>query len=222
MHKNTYRAVIFDMDGTLLDTIDDIAESMNGALRRMGYPSHPVRSYLNFVGEGIEVLAMRSLPEKDRTIEIISRAVTYMREEYSTRWGDKSRPFEGIPEALDGLAGRGVSMSILSNKLDSFTKAMAAALLPDWRFDEVRGLTHDCPRKPDPAGAWLCAERMGVVPGHCVFVGDSGIDMETAVRAGMAPVGVLWGYQDSDRLLAGGARVLMHEPGELLGFFQSG
>ncbi len=143
-----------------------------------------------------------------------------MREEYGARWSVKSRPFPGIPELLDGLMEMGIRLSILSNKLDDFTKTMARSLLPNWRFIEVRGLVPSIPRKPDPAGAYLCAERMGVDPMHCIFVGDSVIDMDTANRAGMAPFGALWGYQDRQRLINHGARVLLDDPRDLLGYLR--
>jgi phosphoglycolate phosphatase len=214
--QKTYRAVIFDMDGTLLDTIADLADSMNAVLNSLGFPTHPLSSYRAFVGDGIEVLVMKSLPEGRRTEQIIAQSVKAMKEEYSLRWSVKSRPFPGIPELLDGLTEKGMALSILSNKLDSFTKAMAASLLPHWKFAEVRGLSPDIPRKPDPAGARICAERMGVDPGHCIFVGDSAIDMETAGRAGMTAIGVLWGYQDKQLLMDHGAKILLDDPGDLL------
>lgn len=219
MRQGTYKAAVFDMDGTLLDTIGDIACAMNEALGKLGFTTHPVMDYLDFVGEGIEVMAMKALPEMHRTPESIAAAVAAMREAYADRWFLTSRPFDGVTEMLDGLVEKGVRISILSNKIDGFTKAMAARLLPAWHFDEVRGLTPDCPRKPDPTGALLCARSMGVNPAQCVFVGDSAIDMETASRARMVPIGVLWGYQDGPRLLAGGARALVNEPRELLGYF---
>lgn len=209
-------AVIFDMDGTLLDTITDIAESMNAVLTRLGLPVHPIGRYLDFVGEGIEILAMRALPEGQRRDSVVAAAVDAMREEYSSRWSVSSRPYEGIPELLDGLERRGIMKSILTNKTDAFAKAMAAALLSRWSFANVRGLVPGCPRKPDPAGAILCAGVMQVSPQRCIFVGDSAIDMETAHRAGMAPFGVLWGYQDRERLLASGAKVILEDPLDLL------
>jgi phosphoglycolate phosphatase len=217
--QNTYQAVIFDMDGTLLDTIEDIADSMNVVLSSLGFPVHPLKRYLDFVGEGIEVLAMKSLPDEHRNSEVIAASMKAMRKEYSTRWSVKTKPFPGISELLDGLSARGVKYSILSNKLDAFTKSMAESLLPHWKFIEVRGLVPDVPRKPDPAGALLCADHMSVNPMHCIFVGDSAIDMETATRAGMAPFGVLWGYQDQQRLAAHGALVLLNDPKELLMYF---
>ncbi len=219
METHAYRAVIFDMDGTLLDTIDDIADSMNQALRKLGLPAHPVARYLDFIGDGIEVMAMKALPDMKRSPQTMIHAVNAMREEYASRWSNTSRAFDGIAELLDGLEEKGIRISILTNKIDAFAKAMAARLLPDWSFDEVRGLTPDCPRKPDPAGALLCAESMGVNPGQCILVGDSAIDMQTAVSAGMVPVGALWGYQDRERLMAGGAGVLISDPRELLGYF---
>jgi len=212
----TYEAVIFDMDGTLLDTIEDIADSMNAALTCLGFPVHPGDRYRDFVGDGIEVLAMRALPESLRSAEIISKCVETMREEYGSRWSIKTRPFPGIPELLDSLTGMEIKLSILSNKLDSFTKAMARTLLRKWSFHEVRGLSPDCPRKPDPCGARICAERMGADPMRCIFLGDSAIDMVTATRAGMTPFGALWGYQDRERLLSHGARVLLDDPRDLL------
>ncbi len=219
MRTHTYGAVVFDMDGTLLDTIDDIADSMNEALSRMGFAGHPVNAYLAFVGDGIEALAERSLPGSHRSAATVAEAVRIMREIYAGRWSVKSRPYAGISDMLDGLSSRNIPMSILSNKLDGFTKAMAASLLARWKFVEVRGLLPGGPRKPDPAGAMACARLMGVDPGACILVGDSGIDMETAVRSGMAGFGALWGYQDREHLTAGGAQVLMEDPRELLGYF---
>jgi phosphoglycolate phosphatase len=214
--QDNYEAVIFDMDGTLLDTIEDIADSMNAVLIRLGFPPHSLDSYRDFVGDGIEALAMRSLPEGHRKAQTIELSVDAMKKEYGLRWSVKSRPFKGISELLDGLTEMGMGLSILSNKLDSFTKAMAASLLPSWKFAEVRGLCPDVPRKPDPTGARICADRMGVNPQHCIFVGDSSIDMDTAGRAGMAAFGALWGYQNMQKLIDHGAKVLLEQPEDLL------
>jgi phosphoglycolate phosphatase len=218
--QDNYKAVIFDMDGTLLDTIEDIADSMNAVLINLGFPPHSLDSYRDFVGDGIEALVMRSLPEVHRKAQTIELSVEAMKKEYSLRWSVKSRPFKGISELLDGLTEMGMGLSILSNKLDSFTKAMAASLLPSWKFAEVRGLCPDVPRKPDPTGARICADRMGVTPQNCIFVGDSAIDMETANRAGMAGFGALWGYQNMQRLIDHGAKVLLEQPKDLLRYIR--
>jgi len=213
-----YAAVIFDMDGTLLDSIEDIADAMNLALGRFGFPVHPVERYRTFVGDGMETLAMRALPEDRRSPGNVAVCAEALKEEYSARWSVKTRPFPGIPELLDGLAGIRIKLSILTNKPDAFAKEMARALLGRWTFHEVRGVSKDCPRKPDPCGAVICAERMGVNPASCIFLGDSGVDMETASRSGMAPVGALWGYQDRGQLISGGAKILLRDPKDLLCF----
>ncbi len=210
------KAVIFDLDGTLLDTIGDIADSMNDVLLRSGYPAHDRREYLSFVGDGMDVLVRRALPEDSRTDAVASELVAGMREEYARRWRDTSRPFSGIPELLDALTDRGLSMAVLSNKLESFTRDMVEALLGSWRFSPVKGLNIGSPRKPDPAAALEIARNLGVEPGQIMFVGDSGIDMETAVRSGMLPVGVLWGYQSAGQLLDKGAAILLEHPLDLL------
>lgn len=217
-----FEAVIFDLDGTLLDTIEDIADSMNITLSVFGFPVHEKRKYLEFVGEGLEELARKALPEEARNGGILARCVEHMKKEYAGRWSHTSRPYPGVPELLDSLTGRGIKLSVLSNKADVFTKQMVAELLDKWRFVEVRGLSADCPRKPDPCGALLCAERMRVDPRSCIFLGDSGIDMETGTRAGMYPVGALWGYQNQTVLRSGGARVVIEDPRELLACMEQG
>ncbi len=208
-------AVVFDMDGTLLDTIDDIADSMNAVLGLMGLPPLPVERYRDFVGDGIDALAGRALPEGIDDPEMILRAADEMRRIYSGSFSRRSRPFEGVPEMLDILEARGVRMSILTNKLDEFAKAMAGALLPGRRFALVQGMEDGLPRKPDPAGALRCASAMGVRPGMCAFVGDSAVDMLTARAASMRAVGALWGYQDAGRLVEAGADALAGSPLDL-------
>ncbi len=210
-----YKAVIFDLDGTLLDTIVDIVDSMNAVLANLGCRGHSVDEYKTFIGDGLDVLVKRSLPEAMRDERTLSACSEEMRKEYGQRWAHKSRPFRNIPELLDRLTVQGVKMSILSNKLDAFTKEMVKALLGAWQFHGVVGLSNDIPRKPDPAGALAIADKMHVEPKQCIFVGDSNIDMQTAVRAGMRPVGVLWGYQDRDRLISGGALDLLSDPLDL-------
>jgi phosphoglycolate phosphatase len=210
------KAVIFDLDGTLLDTIVDIADSMNRVLAHNGFPVHDRAAYLNFVGAGMDVLVHRALPVGADYAELVPRLLTSMREEYASHWRDSSKPFPGIPQLLDALAAMDIPCCVLSNKIDSFTREMVAALLGEWKFFEVRGLEFDKPRKPEPAQALEMATGMGIAPGEIFFVGDSDVDMETGRRAGMVPVGVLWGYQDRQRLVTGGARIIIENPGEFL------
>lgn len=211
-----YKAVIFDMDGTLLDTIQDLAESMNEALRRCNFPVHPVESYKNFVGDGVEALARRVLPEGRREPETVSACVSDMRKEYWARWQKNTRPYRGVPELLDALAERGVKLSILSNKPDEFAKIMAAALLPRWTFEPVLGARPSIPKKPDPAGALEIAGLLSISPEEFLYIGDTATDMKTAKAAGMYPVGVLWGFRTAEELKTSGAKIIIENPLELL------
>ena len=210
------KAVIFDLDGTLLDTLADIADSMNEVLARHGFPAHSYDAYRTMIGAGLDVLARRSVPEARRDDEIVTSVVADMRKEYERRWSFTSRPYPGVPEMLSLLTERGIPFSVLSNKLDSFAKLMVRTLLSDWNFFEVRGLVQGLPRKPDPHIALEMVKALGLSSDQVVFVGDSDIDMETAVRAGMTPVGVLWGYQAPERLISAGASTLLSSPRDLL------
>jgi len=212
-----FKAVIFDLDGTLLDTIGDLARSMNIVLERFGFPGHDVETYKTFVGDGLEMLVRRSMPEAVREDGgLRSRCIQAMRDEYHRRRKETTGPYPGIPELLDELAARQLKMAVLSNKPHAPTRLLVEELLPKWRFDAVVGESPETPRKPDPAGALAIARSLGLEPRHFVFVGDTGIDMKTADAAGMHPVGALWGFRAADELLAAGARHLLHEPLDLL------
>jgi len=211
-----YKAVLFDLDGTLLDTLEDLADSMNVVLRRFGFPEHPVEPYKYFVGDGVDNLVLRTLPEAHRDPATVQLCMAAMREEYARRWADKTHPYDGIPELLDALTARGIRMAVLSNKPDDFTKLCVARLLPRWRFGLVAGMRPSGPKKPDPAGARAAAEHFGLRPAEVLYLGDTNTDMQTAVAAGMFPVGALWGFRTADELVANGAKVLIEKPLDLL------
>lgn len=212
-----FRAVIFDLDGTLLDTIVDLAQSMNAVLARFGYPEHEVETYKTYVGDGLEMLVRRSMPEAARNDPSLrADCIEAMREEYRQRSRETTAPYPGIPELLDGLAARGVRMAVLSNKPDGPTRLLVAQLLARWAFDAVHGESDMTPRKPDPAGALLIARTVQIPPAEILFLGDTGIDMRTATAAGMFPAGALWGFRQADELLAAGAQTLISSPRELL------
>jgi phosphoglycolate phosphatase len=156
------------------------------------------------------------LPEDRRNEDTIRRCLDEYREDYGKHWSVETRPYPGVPELLDALRRRGLKLAVLSNKPDAFTKKCVAALLPRDAFDAVAGERPDVPRKPDPAGARAMATQFGAAPGDCLYVGDSGIDMKTAVGAGMFPVGVLWGFRPREEMEASGARVLVAAPTEIL------
>jgi phosphoglycolate phosphatase len=212
------RAVIFDLDGTLLDTLEDIADSMNATLRRLGFPGHEVARYRYLTGHGMLSLAERSLPARRRDGATVEACIREFRTEYENRWAAKTHPYPGIPELLDDLARRGIGLNILSNKLDKFADILVRRFLSDWEFPFVLGSRPDLPQKPDPAGALFIARGVGVPPDEFAYLGDTGVDMETAVRAGMFPVGALWGFRDEAELRENGAHAVISRPAEFKQF----
>ncbi|MBI4775771.1 MAG: HAD family hydrolase [Deltaproteobacteria bacterium] len=211
-----FKAVIFDLDGTLLDTIEDLADSMNAVLNGMGAGRHDVEAYKYMVGDGVENLCRRALPENLRDEQTVGRSVEAMRTEYGKRWMAKTKPYDGIPDLLDSLSHSGLKMAVLSNKVDEFTRKCVVQLLSRWRFDAILGARPDAPKKPDPSGAFELAERLSVSPGEVLYVGDTGTDMRTAVSAGMYAVGALWGFRTAEELLREGARMILRTPFDLL------
>lgn len=209
-------AVIFDLDGTLLDTLDDLADSMNAVLADGGWPSHPARAYRYFVGDGMPTLVRRALPIGHRDGATAAAALEAMRLEYGRRWDGRTRIYDGVSEMLDALLERGAQLAVLSNKPDDFTRLTVERLLARWTFAAVQGLRADVPRKPDPAGVRQMAAAMGWEPGHCLYVGDSSTDMVTARRAGMFAVGVTWGFRDREELVASGAEAVVDLPAQVL------
>jgi len=213
----TIRAVIFDLDGTLLDTIQDIADAVNKTLASLGFPEHEVKAYKYFVGDGEDKLAFRALPEGRRDQATVSAVLAGFRKICARHWGDKTSRFPGIPELLDSVTRMGLKMAVLSNKSQPFTKDTVTAFLAAWRFEVVLGAQPSVPAKPDPAGALNIASLIGLAPTDFLYLGDSGVDMKTAVAAGMYPVGALWGYRTADELLTAGAKALIEAPAGLLG-----
>ncbi len=211
-----YKAVLFDLDGTLLDTLDDLADSMNAALARLGAPQHPTPAYRHFVGDGVIELCRRVLPADRRDEATIKAAAAAMGDEYKQRWTAKTRPYPGIPELLDALTARRVAMAVLSNKNNDFTQLCVKKMLGRWRFDVVQGLDGTIHKKPDPSGALSVARRLAIAPADFLYLGDTNTDMKTAVAAGMFPVGVLWGFRTAEELTAHGAKVLISQPMDLL------
>ncbi|MSR84016.1 MAG: HAD family hydrolase [Candidatus Latescibacteria bacterium] len=214
-------AVIFDLDGTLLDSLEDLAESMNQALESLGFPSHPVPAYQYFVGDGMEVLARRVLPEAACDADTLARTVAAMRQVYGRRWDLKTRPYVGVPEMLAQLQARGLRRAVLSNKPDDFTRLTVERLLAPHVFDLVQGVGPGTPPKPDPAGALGVATRLGVEPAACLYLGDTATDMLTACRAGMYAVGALWGFRTRAELVENGARAVVERPAEMLALLET-
>jgi phosphoglycolate phosphatase len=211
-----FKAAIFDLDGTLLNTLDDLADSMNRVLERNRLPQHDPAAYKYFVGDGIEMLVRRSLPFEVAGERDLLRFVTEMKNEYACRWLSKTRPYPGIPEMLAAFAAAGLAMAVLSNKPDDASNEIVKALLPGIAFRIVLGATPERPKKPDPSAALEIAARLAIPPEDFLFVGDTSIDMQTASAAGMFPVGALWGFRPAEELIASGAKVLAVEAQNLI------
>jgi phosphoglycolate phosphatase len=218
-----YRAVIFDLDGTLLDTLDDLADWMNAVLALMGYPGHPRDSFRYFVGDGARKFAERVLPEDARTPEIIAECVALMAKEYDRRLSEKTRPYDGIPGLLDSLTNMGIKKAILSNKPSMPTLFVVKKLLSRWEFDRVYGADPPgIPVKPDPAGALRIADELEIPPDEILYLGDTNTDMRTAVSAGMFPVGAAWGFRTRAELESAGAKAIAESPPDVLRILTAG
>jgi phosphoglycolate phosphatase len=217
-----YSAVIFDMDGTLLNTLEDLGDCMNRVLTRAGYATHPIDDYRYFVGDGIVNLVRRVLPEQRRDEETIRQIQTAMVEEYGEHWADKTDLYPGISALLDELTKRNIKKGILSNKPHSSTKVIADRYFKDWQFDPVFGARDGVPRKPDPAAALEICRLWGLEPREVLYAGDTNTDMQTARQGGMFTVGVLWGFRSKEELIENGAQELAAEPQEMLSFFRDG
>ncbi len=207
-----YKAVLFDLDGTLLDTIEDMGDAVNRILEQNGFPAHNMDTYSRFVGDGAINLIIRALPEDKRIDTIIHPCLDAFLEDYGRNWNVKTRPYDGIPELLDTLTARRLKMAVLSNKPHKYTKKCVEGFLPDWNFDVILGQRNDVPKKPDPAGALEVAAQLNIPPSDFLYLGDTETDLKTANAAGMFPVGVLWGFRSAKELQENGAKVLIKRP----------
>lgn len=213
--NRSFDAVIFDLDGTLLDSLQDIAEAANSVLISLGSPVYPVSEYRYLVGDGVGVLFQRALPECVTNVELRNECVHRFEIAYSNYWKNHSKPYDGILDLLKLVCSADLKLGILSNKLDSFTKKCASHFFPSISFDMVVGHSDQFPRKPDPSSALWMARNFGLQPGRIAYVGDTNTDMKTAVSAGFYAIGVTWGFRPETELREHGARVVAHAPSEL-------
>lgn len=211
-----YRAVVFDLDGTLLDTLEDLADALNHVLQARGLPTHPLKAFRYFVGNGAAMLVSRALPSDQRGDALHADCLAAFREEYSANWNVKTRPYPGIPELLDGLAARGIAMAVLTNKPQHFAELCVRAHFTDRRFAMILGQRDGVPMKPDPAGSREVLQSLNVPARACLYVGDSDVDMTTARNADMLPVGALWGFRSEEELREAGAVEVIAHPTDLL------
>jgi len=215
----SYSAVIFDLDGTLLDTLADIAEAANRVLASRRLPTHEVLAYRQFVGNGVEKLMERAMPPVLADGDSISKASADFRCIYGDTWNLTTKPYPGINELLAVLAQRGVPLAVLSNKPHANTLTCVGEFFDVGMFSIVLGQRDGFPCKPDPTAAREIADELDVPTSQCLFVGDSNVDMQTAARAEMTGIGVTWGFRSRAELLNSGATRAIDHPNELLEFF---
>lgn len=211
-----FEGVIFDLDGTLVNSLEDIADSMNNVLRGHGFPTHCLEEYKLFVGRGMKNLVVRALPDNARDEARVSMCRDSMLEEYGKNYVNKTRPYEGITDLLDELDRRKMKTAVFSNKIDHLTKKMVGSLFPGRRFSAVIGAGAGMPEKPDPKGVLSISRHLGIEPEGLIYVGDSDVDMETARNAGMFPAGALWGFRTKEELVSHGAGCVLRHPLDLL------
>lgn len=208
--------LIFDLDGTLVDSLPGIAASLNRSLTAHGLPGHSDAAVRSFVGDGLRMLVQRAAT-KGADTALIDSLIAFFKKDYELSWADGTKAYPGIHHMLDELQKSGFQMAVLSNKTHDFTVDMTRSVFPDIHFVQVLGQRDGIPHKPHPAGAFQIAQTFGAAPENCVLIGDSTIDMQTAVNANMQAIAVAWGYHDQDRLLEAGATRIIGHPSELAG-----
>ncbi len=212
------KLVIFDLDGTLVNTIDDLGVACNHALESMGYPTHGRSVYPSLVGNGISKLIERALPEDARRQRVIEAMRTRFIEYYNDHLWDESHPYDGIPELLDELTGRGVAVAVASNKYQEATGRIIEHFFGSIPWVAIMGQRDLVPLKPDPSVVFNILLEHPTPKTDVLYVGDSGVDMETAYRACVESVGVTWGFRPRAELTAAHADHIATNPDEILGW----
>lgn len=207
------KAAIFDLDGTLTNTLQDIACAMNRALRLHQLPEFAVDEYRYLVGDGAKTLARRAVRDRLELAESVQKEYQSYYEKHTL---DTTKPYDGIPELLHMLAEQGIQLCVLSNKPHADTCGVVKHFFPDVPFAVVQGQVDSVPVKPDPAGALNIAGKLGLPPEQFVYLGDTNVDMRTAVSAGMHAVGVTWGFRSAEELKQFGAEILLDKPQNLM------
>jgi phosphoglycolate phosphatase len=210
------KAVIFDLDGTLLDTLDDLADSTNTVLKQHGFPTHDREAYRYYVGDGIINLIMRSLPQEHSTADFAKELLPEINTEYGRCLNNRTQPYEGIRELLSELSARSIRLAVLSNKPHHFTTELVRSYFPDVPFDFVFGFREGIPRKPDPSSVLDIVKKLNCLKNEVLYVGDTDTDMKTAAAAGLYAVGISWGFRPIEELADSGANAILEKPMDLL------
>lgn len=210
-----FKGIIFDLDGTLVNSLEDISDAMNTVLTNLNYPTHTYDTYQYFIGSGLRNLVSKALPASNNSEDQIETCFDCMITEYREICTLKTKPYEGIIELLDQLASKNIKLAVFSNKADELTKKIAAEIFPDY-FDDAVGLSTEELKKPNPFEAIEISKKWNLKTKEILFVGDSDIDMQTANNANMFAVGVSWGYRTKNELLASGAKLVINDVLELI------
>jgi phosphoglycolate phosphatase len=217
--KRNFDAMIFDLDGTLIDSIPDIADSMNRVLARHGHPEHTYDQYKSRLGQGLKALTEICVPEHSRSPEHLDAVYQQMVADYSQNCVNKTSVYAGIHELLSRLSEIGVKTAVLSNKADAITRKIVERMFRASDFHFVMGASERFPRKPSPDAALHVAEQLGVLPHRIFYLGDTAIDMQTALSARCFPAGASWGFRPKKELIDSGARFIARNPRDCLMFF---
>lgn len=215
-----FKGIIFDLDGTLLDTLAGIAAAMNRVLARAGWPVHAHERYRTFIGDGLDNLVRRAIPAEITDPAVIRQAIVDTSSAYDQTWVEETKHYPGISDLLRTCRDKGLTLAVVTNKPDKPARKMVDAFFPRGTFSHVAGAGGEIPPKPDPTGAKRAADALGIPPAACLFLGDMAVDMATARAAGMFPVGALWGYRSADELQDAGAGVIVRTPTDLKAFFE--
>lgn len=210
-----YKAVIFDLDGTLVNSIYDIADAMNNVLLKHNYKTFDYETYKTFVGHGVRSLVVKTLPESPEKSELINTCLEEMLDVYSKNCTNKTQPYPGILELLETLKSKNIKLAILSNKEDGLTKKVATTILPDYIYP-ILGLKEEAFKKPNPKTLLEICNTLNVKPEESIYVGDTNVDIKVAKNANTLAVGVSWGFRDKAELIAQGANVILEQPKDLL------
>ena len=206
--------LIFDLDGTLVNSLPGIVGSLNRSLVGHGLPAHSHAAIRSFIGDGLQTLVQRAAPAGSEPV-LLAALVTHFKNDYALSWAEGTLAYPGIHNLLDELQRRGYQLAVLSNKTHQFTEIITRSIFPLIHFAKVLGQQEGIPPKPHPAGAFQIALALGVSLNNCVMIGDSTMDLETADNAGMQAIAVAWGYHDRKRLITAGATRIIDHPSEL-------
>ncbi|MCR4031800.1 MULTISPECIES: HAD family hydrolase [Flavobacterium] len=210
-----FKGIIFDLDGTLVNSLEDISDAMNKVLHGLNFPTHTYETYQYFIGSGLRNLVSKALPATNNSDEQIEICFECMINEYREICTLKTKPYDGIVELLENLTSQNIKMAVFSNKADELTKKIASEIFPN-HFDQAVGLSTEALKKPNPFEALEIGKKWNLKPEEILFVGDSDIDMQTAVNANMFPVGVTWGYRTEEELKNSGAKLVVNTASELI------